>query len=704
MRLIILCLILTLTNNIEGQNNIGDFISVTPASQSTQFVFPDGFRFQEIISSGDALTEGGNISGNHDFTGYVPIANSSSNGYLSINKEGTPGGVTILDINLNASKLWMTTASEAVDFNSVAGTARNCSGTVTPWNTIVTCEETTSSDGDMDGYNDLGWCVEVNPVTKTVINKLWAAGNFKHENIVVHANQRTMYQGADSNPGYLFKFVADVAADLNSGLLYVYKGSKSGSGNWILLNNSTQSERNSTLTQCTNVSATVFNGIEDVEIGPDGKVYFAVKGESRVYRFDDSDPITGTTVSNMETFVGGMNYDIESNSGTTSIPWGAGNDNLAFDNEGNLWVLQDGGNNYIWVVKNGHTQVQPLVELFGISPSGSEPTGITFSPDYKYLFMSIQHPSSGNNSSVQLDAAGNSIAFDENISIVIAKSENLGMICLEVGNPCDDGDSSTFEDVVNVDCNCEGSPIQQTNNYMILSSNDDVEEDIGTGNVYATSTDLEMTYDQPNDEDQIVGVRFIDVVVPDGKLIEEAYIQFTVDETSTSATNLSIKAHLTANAAAFNTSNNADLSSRPLTTTEITWSNVPSWTIVGESGVRQRTPNLAELINEIRFDTNWLSGNAMAFLIEGSGNRIAESYDGDSSKAAKLVIKYVEPNKNNIGISSVDPSSKLEVNQGDLYVKSLGSGVIVKSPDGNCWKLVVDNSGVVSSISVACPE
>ena len=27
-----------------------------------------------------------------------------------------------------------------------------------------------------------------------------------------------------------------------------------------------------------------------------------------------------------------------------------GNDNLAFDGEGNLWVLQDGGHDYIWVV------------------------------------------------------------------------------------------------------------------------------------------------------------------------------------------------------------------------------------------------------------------------------------------------------------------------------------------------------------------
>ena len=84
-----------------------------------------------------------------------------------------------------------------------------------------------------------------------------------------------------------------------------------------------------------------------------------------------------------------MSYDINDGSSVTSVPWGNGNDNLAFDNDGNLWVMQDGGDFYIWVVKNGHTQASPDVEIFGITPAGAEPTGITFTPDNKYLFMSV---------------------------------------------------------------------------------------------------------------------------------------------------------------------------------------------------------------------------------------------------------------------------------------------------------------------------
>jgi hypothetical protein len=267
-----------------------------------------------------------------------------------------------------------------------------------------------------------------------VIDKRWALGNFKHENIVVHSNERTVYEGADSNPGYLYKFVSENAQDLSAGNLYVYRGSKNGSGNWIQIDNATPEDQNRTLEQSDNVGATVFNGIEDVEIGPDGLIYFAVKGENRVYRFQDSDPISGTTVLQMETFVGNTIYAIEHANGTTSANWGFGNDNLAFDGDGNLWVFQDGGNNYIWLVEPDHTQTLPRVKIFGRAPIGAEPTGITFSPDYRFLFMSIQHPSITNNVTSQIDAAGNALSFDNDITLVIALKANLGNGSLSIND------------------------------------------------------------------------------------------------------------------------------------------------------------------------------------------------------------------------------------------------------------------------------
>lgn len=165
----------------------------------------------------------------------MPIGSSSEKGYLSISSELTPGGVTVMDVDYNSvTKLWEKSNSKKISFSTVAGTERNCSGTVTPWNTVITCEEEIStSDVNQDGRYDIGWCVEIDPAAKTVIDKRWALGNFKHENIVVHNNKRTVYEGADSNPGYLYKFVADSPEDLSSGKLYVYKGSKNGTGHWV---------------------------------------------------------------------------------------------------------------------------------------------------------------------------------------------------------------------------------------------------------------------------------------------------------------------------------------------------------------------------------------------------------------------------------------------------------------------------------------
>ena len=357
-----LILLLLCHGAIHAQETLADFTSVRPSQQNTDYVFPASHSFQKIIEAGDPLTEGGALLNRNDFTGYVPIDGSSENGYLSINAETVPGGVSILDINFdNTSKTWQTTLSQAIDFSAVVGTIANCSGTVTPWNTIISCEEhIVTTDLNADGYHDAGWCVEIDPATKTVIDKRWALGNFKHENVVIHSNQRTVYEGADSDPGYLYKFVANAAQDLGSGDLYVYSGSKNGAGTWIRIDNATPAERNSTLAQSANVGATVFDGIEDVEIGPNGLVYFAVKGEGRVYRFQDSDPLTGTSVPQMETYVGNMDYIISLENGSTNVPWGNGNDNLAFDGNGNLWVTQDSGSqNYIWVVETAIPKLPP---------------------------------------------------------------------------------------------------------------------------------------------------------------------------------------------------------------------------------------------------------------------------------------------------------------------------------------------------------
>jgi hypothetical protein len=682
----------------HGQN-IGQFTSVTPGPQTSNFIFPTTHKFQKILEHGDVITNG-TAADNFDFTGYVPAVGSSSTGYLSLNHELTPGGVTAMNVSLNpVSKLWTPAMMTALNFAPVNGTARNCSGGITSWNRVITCEEVISTaDTNSDGYNDLGWMVEVDPVSKTVIRKLWALGCGQKENIVIHGNNRTAYFGNDANPGYLYKYVASVAGDLSAGILYVYTGPKNGNGNWVQIANTTQADRNNTMTLCNQAGATVFSGVEDVEIGPDGKVYLAVKNENCVYRFTDSDPVTGTTVSGFETYVGNASYNITHAGGTTVTAWGTGNDNLAFDGQGNLWVLQDGGLNYIWVVMAGHTQASPNVRLFGIAPAGSEPTGITFTPDYKYLFMSFQHPDAGNNVTYQTDAAGNFIGFDKDIALVIALSGNLG--CSQLGLQCNDNNPGTFDDKYNYQCVCTGMQVQDTVSLQVSGGNNDAEENLQNNSISLTSTDLELGND--GTIPQIVGIKFDNVAIPYGSRILTANIRFTTDETSAGTTVARIKAQKSVLPGIFTTST-GNLSARTVTNDSVSWT-IPAWNTIGESGPLQTAPDLSAVISEVVNQPGWPeTAGSLVFLIRGTGSRIAVAWDGSPSVVPVLTISYAVQNVNNVGIGQDSPEAKLQVKDGDVYVETPGAGVIIKSPDGNCWKFRVSNTGTLTAVSVPCP-
>lgn len=422
----------------DSAAHISEFQSIKPIEQNSNFQYAGSHTFQYLVEVGEPHGTGGtHFPGKFDFTGYIPIDGQSDAGYIGLNHELRPeGGVSILDIQFDPmARRWDVTDSAAVSFSAVGGTAKNCSGAVTPWNTLISCEETVKEDTDGDGYNDHGWCVEIDPVSRTILNhpgddpvsdKLWAMGNFRHENVAIRPNHKTIYTGRDHKIGYLYRFVANTAQDMSSGTLSVFKAESATTGRWIPLQNTTPEQRNTTVIQSEVVGATPFGGIEDVEVGPDGMVYFAAKHDGRVYRFRDVDPLSGTTITDFETFVGGRSYDIVHEGGVTSAEWGTGNDNLAFDDRGNLWVLQDGGHNYIWVVDPEHTQRNPKVRLFGIVPVGAEPTGITFSPDHRFLFMSIQTPSADNAATVQPDAFGQLRAFDRDVALVIARRGLIG--------------------------------------------------------------------------------------------------------------------------------------------------------------------------------------------------------------------------------------------------------------------------------------
>src|SRR3546814_16678999 len=92
----------------------------------------------------------------------------------------------------------------------------NCSSGRTPWDTYLTCEETTDNYLDpTQPEHNYGWVVEIDPLRELATpTKRTAMGRFSHENVAFMANgdnRVAFYMGDDSTPGCIYKFVPDRA-------------------------------------------------------------------------------------------------------------------------------------------------------------------------------------------------------------------------------------------------------------------------------------------------------------------------------------------------------------------------------------------------------------------------------------------------------------------------------------------------------------
>lgn len=207
-----------------------------------------------------------------------------------------------------------------------------------------------------------------------------------------------------------------------------------------------------------------------------------------------------------------------------------------------------------------------------------------------------------------------------------------------IGTACDDGNINTINDVYTSSCICSGTLPVSSICILINNSNDDVEENGTDGSMYFTSTDLEFVYDGNNRGNQTIGLRFNDVPVEQGDSIFNAYIQFTTDETNTGSTNLTIQGENVDHSDVFNTSNQ-NISSRQKTAASVSW-NPSNWSQVGQAGSAQRTPDISDIIQEIIDRQGYSSGNSISLIIDGNGERTAESFEGSATQAPQLCIDY----------------------------------------------------------------
>ncbi|MFT5720705.1 MAG: type IV pilus assembly protein PilY1 [Motiliproteus sp.] len=179
-----------------------------------------------------------------------------------------------------------------------------------------------------------------------------------------------------------------------------------------------------------------------------------------------------------------------------------------------------------------------------------------------------------------------------------------------------------------IDSVAEGACIYQPYSYNILADSDDAEQ--ASSSMQLSSSDLDLG-------ENIVGLRYRSIPLAPNTTLSNAYIEFTADAANSGSSSLTIQGHLNANPTTFTTGSN-NISNRTPTNASVSWAP-ETWNQAGDT---IQSPNIASIINELTAQTGWTSGNAMAFIIEGSGHRRSESYD--SSNLPPRLMLYAKPN------------------------------------------------------------
>jgi len=172
----------------------------------------------------------------------------------------------------------------------------------------------------------------------------------------------------------------------------------------------------------------------------------------------------------------------------------------------------------------------------------------------------------------------------------------------------------------------------------VSSGNDDAEEDVG-GGMDLSSSDLEIFNDGGV---QVIGLRFVEIPIPKGAIVDNAFVEFTCDETDggTQPVSVLIEGELNPNPLTF-TNVSGNITNRPTTTANVVW--IPeNWTEVGQ---KDRTSDIISIIQDIIDQADWAMGNALVLILRddpdnpSQGIRIAESAS-DKSNAPLLHIEF----------------------------------------------------------------
>ena len=298
--------------------------------------------------------------------------------------------------------------------------------------------------------NKVGYVVEIDPLNpNSTPKKHTALGRFKHENaelVISKDGKIVVYMGDDERGEYLYKYVSnksinevkDKSTLLSNGNLYVAKFNDNFTGEWLLLDTQTTGLSSKaevcifTRLAASKVGATTMDRPEWIASNPKKNEVCCCltnnknrgiktnKGGDKVdvdkvnprknnkygqiVRWKPRDNNHSSVYFEWDLFVlaGNPNVHNDKNRGSKNIDkenMFNSPDGLKFDKYGRLWIQTDGnysnsgdfkgmGNNQMLIADTNTGKIK----RFMVGPKECEVTGLTFAPDYKTVFVGIQHP------------------------------------------------------------------------------------------------------------------------------------------------------------------------------------------------------------------------------------------------------------------------------------------------------------------------
>ncbi|MCB1581496.1 MAG: DUF839 domain-containing protein [Xanthomonadales bacterium] len=337
---------------------------------------PYGFKSRVVAVEGKPAAKNSNYLWHERPDGgavYEDFSRSNQGGWVYVsNEESKTGGVGALMFNAEG---------EVIDsYRILDNTLWNCAGGKTPWNTWLSAEEF-----------PYGMVWECDPYGKNQAKAVPCLGSFEHEACAIDPMGRTIYLTEDEKNGRFYRTVLPNYPSYEGGQLQVAEVTgdpMAGEAKLTWHNVPNPNPKKPELeTRYQVEQSTIFNGGEGIWFHA-GYIYFSTKGDNRIWSL------------NTETQQIKVIYDFK----TSQYPVLKGVDNITVDNNGYIYVCEDGGDMQI-VVLSESGKTLPLLQIE--NQNKSEITGVAFTKDFKRMYFSSQRgPSKNGNLGITYEVTG----------------------------------------------------------------------------------------------------------------------------------------------------------------------------------------------------------------------------------------------------------------------------------------------------------